>query len=72
MENPFEFGREFGADELVNRKEEFDEVIRLISGGENLFAIGPRRYGKTSILKAADDRLRRSGRWHCVTTLKAT
>lgn len=56
MVNPFEFGRELGADELVDRQEEVAEVIRVIKGGEKLFVIGPRRYGKTSILKAADDR----------------
>jgi AAA+ ATPase superfamily predicted ATPase len=61
MENPFEFGRELGADELVDRQEEVAEVIRVIKSGEKLFVIGPRRYGKTSILKAADDRATREG-----------
>jgi len=61
MENPFEFGRELGADELVDRQEEVAEVIRVIKGGGKLFVIGPRRYGKTSILKAADDRAAREG-----------
>lgn len=61
MENPFEFGRELGADELVDRQEEVAEVIRVIKGGEKLFVIGPRRYGKTSILKAAGDRAARDG-----------
>jgi AAA+ ATPase superfamily predicted ATPase len=61
MKNPFEFGRELGADELVDRQEEVAEVIRVIKGGEKLFVIGPRRYGKTSILKAADDRATRDG-----------
>lgn len=61
MENPFEFGRELGADELINRKEEINEVVRVIKGGEKLFVIGPRRFGKTSILKAADDRATRAG-----------
>jgi AAA+ ATPase superfamily predicted ATPase len=61
MENPFEFGRELGADELVDRQEEVAEVVRVIRGGEKLFVIGPRRYGKTSILKAADDRATRKG-----------
>src|SRR5947207_916660 len=57
MENPFQFGRELGADELVNRREEVTEVISAISEGSKLFLIGPRRYGKTSILKASSDRL---------------
>src|ERR1700736_3008900 len=61
MENPFEFGRELGADELVNRQEEIAEVVRVIRNGEKLFVIGPRRYGKTSILKAADDLATRAG-----------
>jgi len=61
MENPFEFGRELGADELVDRQEEVAEVTRVIKGGEKLFVIGPRRYGKTSILKAAHDRAARDG-----------
>jgi AAA+ ATPase superfamily predicted ATPase len=61
MENPFEFGRELGADELVDRQEEVAEVVRVLGGGEKLFVIGPRRYGKTSILKAADDRATREG-----------
>ena len=61
MENPFEFGRELGPDELVNRQEEIAEVVRVIRNGEKLFVIGPRRYGKTSILKAADDLATRAG-----------
>lgn len=33
MENPFQFGRELGAGELVNRKEEIDEVAATIRPG---------------------------------------
>jgi AAA+ ATPase superfamily predicted ATPase len=57
MKNPFEFGRELGADELVDRQEEVGAVMRTIREGGKLFLIGPRRYGKTSILKTAGDRL---------------
>lgn len=53
MENPFEFGRELGSDELVNRIEELALVKQTISTGGKLFVIGPRRYGKTSLLKAS-------------------
>jgi uncharacterized protein len=55
MKNPFEFGRELNADELVDRKEELGAVVSAITGGSKLFLIGPRRYGKTSILKAAGE-----------------
>jgi hypothetical protein len=55
MKNPFEFGRELSADELVDRKEELEAVVSAMTGGSKLFLIGPRRYGKTSILKAAGE-----------------
>ena len=61
MENPFQFGRELGADELVDREDEITQVIASIREGGKLFLIGPRRYGKTSILKAAEDRLSGEG-----------
>jgi hypothetical protein len=57
MRNPFEFGRELGIGELVDRQAEVAEVERAIRDGRKLFLIGPRRYGKTSILKAAEDKL---------------
>lgn len=55
MKNPFEFGRELNADELVDREEEVATTVSAMTGGGKLFLIGPRRYGKTSILKAAGD-----------------
>src|ERR1700721_3466221 len=61
MKNPFEFGRELGVDEIVDRDAEVAEVVGTIEQGGKLFVIGPRRYGKTSILKAAEDRLRTVG-----------
>jgi len=57
MKNPFEFGRESGIGELVDRNSEVAEVEEVIRSGRKLFLIGPRRYGKTSILKAAEDKL---------------
>jgi len=57
MKNPFEFGRELGIGELVDRNSEVAEVEEVIKSGRKLFLIGPRRYGKTSILKAAEDKL---------------
>src|SRR5665213_2455604 len=57
MKNPFEFGRELGIGELVDRENELAEVEEVIRSGRKLFLIGPRRYGKTSILKAAEDKL---------------
>ena len=61
MDNPFQFGRELGADELVDREGEIAEVAATIRQGGKLFLVGPRRYGKTSILKAAEDILASEG-----------
>jgi len=58
MNNPFEFGRELGTDELVDRVDEVAAVVQAIRQGSKLFLIGPRRFGKTSILKTSEDRLR--------------
>jgi len=53
MENPFRFGGELSRKDLVNREEEIAEVLDTVRSGEKLFLIGPRRYGKTSLLNAA-------------------
>lgn len=51
--NPFEYGRELGPAELVDRADELASVAHTIQRRGKLFLIGPRRYGKTSILRAA-------------------
>jgi len=57
MGNPFQFGRELGVGSLCDRSDELATVEETIREGGKLFLIGPRRYGKTSILKTAADRL---------------
>ena len=61
MKNPFEFGRELGADELVNRTEELEIIRQIIATSGKLFVIGPRRYGKTSLLKASAEKSAQEG-----------
>ena len=69
MENPFRFGGELTQEELVDRQEELQQVVETIRTGEKLFLIGPRRYGKTSILHAASQVAREQGaivfRYNC-------
>jgi uncharacterized protein len=55
--NPFEFGGELKASSLIDREQELDLVVRTLESGGKLFLIGPRRYGKTSILAAAQEKL---------------
>src|SRR3979490_1281333 len=59
--NPFEFGGELKASSLIDREQELDLVIRTIENGGKLFLIGPPRYGKTSILAAAEEKMSDSG-----------
>lgn len=61
MKNPFQFGRELGASEIVDRAEEVATVIETIISGSKLFLIGPRRYGKTSILRVAAEQSEANG-----------
>lgn len=51
--NPFEFGRELALDELVDRETELAELRGVLTGAGKYFLIGPRRYGKTSLLAGA-------------------
>jgi hypothetical protein len=61
MKNPFEFGRELDAEELVDRDDEVRAVVATVMEAAKLFLIGPRRYGKTSILHVASERSTREG-----------
>lgn len=59
--NPFEFGRELAPDELVDRDGELRDIGRAVANRGKLFLIGPRRFGKTSILNAVEHRLTARG-----------
>lgn len=59
--NPFEFGRELGPGELIDREAELGEVVATLRGGGKLFLIGPRRFGKTSIHNVAAQLARQDG-----------
>jgi uncharacterized protein len=53
MRNPFQYGAELKPSQLVDRKEELRDVRRAIMEQGRLFLLGPRRFGKTAILRAA-------------------
>jgi AAA+ ATPase superfamily predicted ATPase len=59
--NPFEYGRELAAAELCDRAVELAKIERVAANLGKLFLIGPRRFGKTSLLHAAAQRLERRG-----------
>ncbi len=51
--NPFQYGRELSGGELVDRAPELAQIEATIRNRGKLFVIGPRRYGKTSLLSVA-------------------
>jgi energy-coupling factor transporter ATP-binding protein EcfA2 len=59
--NPFEFGRAMRADAIVDREEEMRRLTGAVRNGERLFLIGPRRYGKTSLLNYMQSKLESDG-----------
>jgi hypothetical protein len=50
-DNPFVFDRPVGPDMLIDREGEVAELVGLAEGGHSARVTGPRRYGKTSVLR---------------------
>jgi|SRR5688572_28369548 len=61
VRNPFEFGRELDESELVDREKDLELVERTIVNRGKLFLMGPRRFGKTSILNSVAQRISTRG-----------
>ncbi len=59
--NPFIIEQAVRSAALVNRQEELRQVRAALSQGGKLFLIGPRRFGKTSILLSVAEQLREAG-----------
>lgn len=59
--NPFEFGQAVHADSIVDREEELRRLKDAVRNGERVFLIGPRRFGKTSLLNVVQHQLERDG-----------
>ena len=60
MEIPFKTGVVTGRD-LIDREAEMGRLVRDLGSSEKVFLIAPRRYGKTSLVINALERLKRSG-----------
>jgi hypothetical protein len=61
MRNPFRFGPVVTGEDFADRSAELAELRRELRGGQHLFLLSPRRYGKTSLVFAALEALRRDG-----------
>lgn len=61
LRNPFQYGRELDLWELVDREMELAEIASTIRNRGKLFLVGPRRFGKTSLLVAAAQEAEQQG-----------
>jgi len=53
VRNPFEYGGVVSGDAFCNRQKELADLLRAMENGETLFLFSERRYGKTSLVRAA-------------------
>ncbi|MGH9094357.1 MAG: AAA family ATPase [Acidimicrobiales bacterium] len=58
--NPFHYGTPAEGEHFTGRRAELDALVSRMRNGINVVLISPRRYGKTSLHRAAQARLRRS------------
>lgn len=58
MRNPFKFGKEVSGYQFYDRRKDCESLVRTLSDGSaNVVLFAPRRYGKTSLVQKALERL---------------
>jgi hypothetical protein len=76
MENPFDYQRIAVGKTFVDRKKELKALIDAMLSGENILLYSPRRYGKSSLLKEAIQRVGKErisiyvDLWECLTEVE--
>ena len=61
MRNPFEYGGVVSGEAFCNREQETTDLVRAMQSAQKLFVLSERRYGKTSLVRAALSKLPRKG-----------
>jgi uncharacterized protein len=59
--NPFSYGTVVKKPYFYNREEELRRIVSTLAGGNNIVLIAPRRFGKTSLVLNAADKLEEKG-----------
>lgn len=49
--NPFKFGKQYEPDCFIDREEEYSQLVRAVSSGNNVILVAPRRFGKTWLIQ---------------------
>lgn len=59
--NPFRFSGSLAPEDMIDRDPEADDLLALALGGHSFRLVGPRRYGKTTLLRRVLDGAEREG-----------
>src|SRR3984885_851766 len=59
--NPFRFSGPLAPEEMIDRDAESDDLLTLAEGGHSFRLVGPRRYGKTTLLRRGLEAAEREG-----------
>jgi hypothetical protein len=59
--NPFRFSGPLAPEEMIDRDVESEELLALAAGGHSFRLVGPRRYGKTTLLRRVLEAAEREG-----------
>lgn len=59
--NPFRFSGPLSPEEMIDRDPEADDLLALAEGGHSFRLVGPRRYGKTTLLRRVLDGAEQQG-----------
>jgi uncharacterized protein len=70
MSNPFRFSGPLPPEEMIDRDPEARELLDLVEGGHSIRLLGPRRYGKTTLLRRLIGDADRAGLATCLVDLE--
>jgi hypothetical protein len=59
--NPFHFSGPLAPEQMIDRDSEADDLMALAEGGHSFRLVGPRRYGKTTLLRRVLEAAEREG-----------
>ena len=59
--NPFRFSGPLAPEDMIDRDSEADDLLALAEGGHSFRLVGPRRYGKTTLLRRVLESAERDG-----------
>lgn len=61
MRNPYHFGSPAGDSHFTDRERELEQLASVMLNGQNAIVIAPRRFGKSSLLNRALEKVRAAG-----------